>query len=319
MTTISLKAGAALAVAGAAAVLTLGGGAPATATTPGADGFVLFAKDVGGYQLFRVRPDGSGERRLTRVKGDAVHPDWSPDGRRIAVEVDHRNEKPQICSIALMNADGSGLTDLGAGSGCDYQPSFTPDGDQILFGHFDPEAETERLMIMDADGSGRRELDLPWKRGVDDPNSSPDGRWITFVRIKELEKRQAIFRVHPDGSGLKRLTPFRWEVAIKHDWSPDGKLIVLTTNADFVRPDASANMVTIRPSGKLVTRVTRFKGGDENAFAGSFSPSGKRIVFRHEDGEKAGLASVDLKGRHLRQITPLGPQPPRFIDWGTHR
>ena len=51
---------------------------------------------------------------------------------------------------------------------------------------------------------------------------------------------QAVFAVHPDGSRLHQLTPFSWEVAIKHDWSPNGKRIVLTTNADFVRPAPTA-------------------------------------------------------------------------------
>jgi Tol biopolymer transport system component len=124
--------------------------------------------------------------------------------------------------------------------------------------------------------------------------------------------------VRPNGTGLHRITPYSWEVAIKHDWSPDGKLIVLTTNADFVRPNQSANLVTIRPDGSGMKNLTGFTGGTKNAYAGSFSPDGKQIVFRLEDGDTYSLAVVDADGQHLTQVT-TGKAKPRFIDWGTHQ
>ena len=65
--------------------------------------------------------------------------------------------------------------------------------------------------------------------------------------------------------------------------------------------------------------LTRFTGAKKNAFAGSFSPDGKQIVFRLEQGDTYALAVVDRDGSHLRTITPLSKNKPRFIDWGTHR
>src|SRR5438093_11513411 len=122
-----------------------------------------------------------------------------------------------------------------------------------------------------------------------DPNFSPDGNTISFVRVKEDEKLQAICSIHRDRSNLRQLTPYSWEVAIKHDWSPDGKLIVLTTNADFAKPTESANLVVIRPDGSGAKQLTHFKAGRRNAFAGSFSPDGKQIVFRLEQGDTYAL------------------------------
>ena len=99
------------------------------------------------------------------------------------------------------------------------------------------------------------------------------------------------------------MTPYSWEVAIKHDWSPNGKLILLTTNADFVIPGASANLVTIKPNGTGKTDLTKFTGGWKNAFAGSFSPDGKQVVFRLEEGDTYSLAVMDLadSSRHEAQ------------------
>jgi Tol biopolymer transport system component len=289
------------------------------ATTPGKNGLIVYAKDVRGhFQLFTIRPDGKGETQVTRVEGDAVHPDWSPDGSRIAFEFDRRRG----CSVVVINADGSGLTDLtGARNGCENQPAFTPDGQRLVFVRFDDKTDVESIQSMDLSGGDLRLITGSKGAGRTDPNVSPDGKTITFVRLKKEHVLQALFAVHPDGSGLRRLTPYRWEVAIKHDWSPNGKRIALTTNADFVRPHSSANLVTIRPDGSGLKRLTHFTGGPENgknAYAGSYSPNGKQIVVRIEQRDKGGLAIISRDGRNLHMLTKASKHKPRFIDWGTH-
>jgi Tol biopolymer transport system component len=200
------------------------------------------------------------------------------------------------------------------------QPSFSPDGRWIAY---EREAGGNGIWLMHPDGTGQRRLTRnPFAReecGCDtDPNFSPDGKLVSFVRVKQDAKLQALFVARRDGTGLRRLTPYTWDVAIKHDWSPDGRAILLTTNADFVKPGASANLVTIRPDGSGEKKLTHFTGGKRNAFAGSFSPDGKHIVFRLEDGAKHSLAVVDRNGGNLRRLT-TGTSKPRFIDWGTHR
>jgi Tol biopolymer transport system component len=292
------------------------------ATTPGPNGRIVYAQEVQGhFQLFTVRPDGTGRARLADLAGDAVHPDWSPDGTKVAFELDHpENGGPPFCSVMIINADGTGLTDLtGMRTGCEGQPAFTPDGQRVVFVRYDDDADVESIQSMDLTGGDRRLVTGKKGVGSTDPNVSPDGDWITFIRLRKEHELQAVFAVHPDGSGLRKLTPFKWEVAIKHDWAPNGKRIVLTTNADFVRPRESANLVTIRPDGSGVKRLTRYMGGEhgKNAFAGSYSPDGRRIVFRHEQRDKGALATVDRNGRHLRLLTKLSKNKPRFIDWGT--
>lgn len=59
--------------------------------------------------------------------------------------------------------------------------------------------------------------------------------------------------------------------------------------------------MTIKPNGTGKTELTKFTGGSKNAFAGSFSPDGKQVVFRLEDGDKHSLVVMDLA---TRAITP---------------
>lgn len=293
-----------------ATLLTVG---TAGATTPGKNGLIVYGQEVRGhYRLFTIRPDGTAVKQVSHVPGDALHPDWSPDGRTIVFELDGEKK----AGIVVMSADGTGVRKL-TPTGYQGQPSFSPNGKWIVFER-DIAEGNNGVWLIRPDGSDRRRVTRsPFGCCDTDPNFSPDGKLISFVRIRQEGKLQALFTVRPDGTDLRQLTPYSWEVAIKHDWSPDGRLMVLTTNADFAHPGQSANLVTIRPDGSGMTDLTRFKGGSKNAFAGSFSPDGKQIVFRIESGDTYSLAVVDRDGQNLRVLT-TGKGKPRFIDWGTH-
>jgi Tol biopolymer transport system component len=181
------------------------------------------------------------------------------------------------------------------------------------------------LWMMRADGSDNRRLTrnrymTAGECGCDtDPNFSPNGKFVSFVRVKRDEVEQGLFVIRADGSGLRQLTPYSWEVATKHDWSPDGKLIVLTTNADFIHSAEAANLMTIRPDGSGKHQLTHFQSGEMNGFAGSFSPDGKQIVFRLETGTTYGLAVIGRNGGNITPFTARTTSKPRYIDWGTHQ
>ena len=88
---------------------------------------------------------------------------------------------------------------------------------------------------MRRDGSDLRRLTSNpffrnWEGGDVDPNVSPDGKLVSFVRIDKAEQC-ALFVVATGGTDLRQLTPYGLDVASKHDWPRDGKLIVTTTNA----------------------------------------------------------------------------------------
>src|SRR3954452_16692734 len=143
------------ALVGALATLVL---APAAfATSLGRNGRIVFGADTGsGSQLYTVRPNGHELRQITHVDGDAVFPEWSPDGRRIVFELDTTEDS---ASIELMNADGSHVTDLTPRSSCcANQPSFTPDGKRIIFERFIPETEDDAIWSMRLDGSAQRRV-----------------------------------------------------------------------------------------------------------------------------------------------------------------
>ena len=290
-------------------------------TTPrGVNGRIAYVNEVADKpQLFTIRPDGTERARVRGAVRGAGNPDWAPDGRSIVAEV----ETASGAGVSLIAPDGSTVRNL-TPKGYQGQPSFSPDGRWIVLER-DPKPGDNGVWLMRRDGSGLRRLTRnPFmvaggECGCDtDPNFSPNGRLITFVRVKQDELLSALFVTRRDGTGLRQLTPYTWGVGIKHDWSPDGRRIVLTVNAHQVQPDVSANIVTIRPDGSGRVDLTRFTGGTRHAFAGSFSPDGKQIALRLEDGGRYSLAVMDTDGRNVRKLF-TGSVPPVTIDWGTGR
>lgn len=307
-------------VLGALAALAAGGcGTSGTTKSPAASapdqGRIAYVEEAGEeMRLVTVGADGTGRRELEHLGSQEVaNPDWSADGARLAYEI---STPAPHAGVVVANADGSGAHDL-TPRGFQGQPAFTPDGHSIVF---EREAHGNGIWIMRADGTHLHRLTRNPFRVEDgcgcdtDPNVSPDGRTVTFVRVKHDDELAALFSMRIDGTHLRRLTPYRWDVAVKHAWSPDGTRIALTRNANFAA-GPSANIVTIRPDGRDVLPVTRFADG-RSAFVGSFSPDGRRLVARIEDEDATELTTMDLSGRSVRVLSRSTTVKPRFMDWG---
>jgi hypothetical protein len=108
--------------------------APSSATFPGKRGRIAFNGVVPGTccsEIFTANSDGSDLQRLTNTAGqsDSELPDWSPDGQKIAFDSSRTDADGQndVVQIYLMNADGSGLTQLTRGPGEQANPGWSPD------------------------------------------------------------------------------------------------------------------------------------------------------------------------------------------------
>jgi uncharacterized repeat protein (TIGR01451 family) len=138
--------------------------------SPDGRSFVFAAGEEGSRgdgRIFVVAADGSGVRSLTPT--DAVSeygPSWSPDGTRIAFYTDAGTAFGQDVpswGLDVMNADGSGRTRLATISNLrcpcripEFNPSFSPDGRQIVFAA--DEDENRDIYVVNADGTGRSRL-----------------------------------------------------------------------------------------------------------------------------------------------------------------
>ncbi|MBD0337665.1 MAG: PD40 domain-containing protein [Thermoleophilia bacterium] len=122
-------------------------------------------------ELYSIRPDGTGLRRLTRtaggveVLGDDGMPDWSPDGRTIVFT----SNRSGGGALWTMRADGRGqrvLLDLPRSD--EFHPRYSPDGRLIAFTRLSADGRVE-IWVVRADGRGARRVgpgsEPSWRRG----------------------------------------------------------------------------------------------------------------------------------------------------------
>ena len=274
---------------------------PTNATFPDRNGRIAFqAQTDQGVQIFTVRPNGRDLQQITHLDGDALYPDWSPDGRKIAFAFND-------CSVAIMDADGSDWRLIADDEGiCQSDPSFTPDGTRIVFEHFDwLGTGADEVWSMNLDGSDKR---LVTDSGAIDPNVAPDGRMLSFKGAEG-----ALFVEKMDGTGLTQVSP-TVSVAYKHDWAPDGSRLAFSDIAD-PDPGQAVNIVTVRPDGTDQRYLTSY-AAPFRAYVGSYSPDGQWIVFRVDGAGPATLYRIRPDGSDLHSIFQSSTLVPRNIDWG---
>lgn len=207
-----------------------------------------FADDTG-VHLATMDPDGRHLRQLTFGPAIQEVPDWAPDGGWIVFGASpiFPGEPGFHTDIWIMRADGSHQRQLTRG-GFDGEPVFSPDGRHIAFARITHDAEIAdvAIYVMNRDGTHLREV-VPSTFGLEHPDWSPDGRWITFNIAPEVPGA-AVMAVHPDGSGLHviRANNNRWEV-YKPTWSPDGRKLLVVC---FDVQAQIEKLCTMNPNGR---------------------------------------------------------------------
>ena len=113
-------------------------------------------------EIYVVRPDGTGRRRLTKTKGsvdvlgDDGWPSWAPGGKRIAFSSNRTGDG----EIWIMNASGRGQHRLAGLPGRDdWAPSFSADGRRIAFHSLGANGQS-RLYVVRPNGTGLRPLGI---------------------------------------------------------------------------------------------------------------------------------------------------------------
>jgi dipeptidyl aminopeptidase/acylaminoacyl peptidase len=137
------------------------------------------------FVLQAAHPD-----RVTELRANATSPSWSPDGTLIAFDRFNGHKPVGISVSRTGGTHARRLTQLGA------EPAWSPDGTRIAY------TVSCGIRLMTPTG-----LDVTpnsvWKCShigfPGYPTWSPDGRWLAIGGAK------AVYVLHPDGSGLKKI------------------------------------------------------------------------------------------------------------------
>jgi TolB protein len=175
-------------------------------------GMLLSVTSERDTDLFLLNDSGEVQRKLTPQNGAIdVSADWSPDGRKI-VFCSNRGGNPQIYT---MDVDGGRAQRISfTTSNYCTSPVWSPKGDMLAFVcRFDG-----GFQIFTSDPDGEHPRQLTSYGDNEDPDWSPDGRWMVFSsNFGGGPFNLAIMK--KDGTGSRQLTKSR-SGDVEPAWGP---------------------------------------------------------------------------------------------------
>jgi eukaryotic-like serine/threonine-protein kinase len=245
----------------------------------------------------------------------------TPDNTPIAVattvgggsgQVAFASTRLGLPQIFLVNMDGTDLlqiTDMEQGA---CQPSWSPDGLQLVFispcggrGEFYETIYNESsLYTINADGTGLKQLTQ--SPGSDfDPAWSPDGERIAFTSVRDGFRQ--IYTLDLDSLDVTLLTNTEDTIdSSQPAWSPDGSRIAYT-----VKRLGTYQVWAMTNTGQESVQLAR-SGQDLWDFLPAWSTDGRTIVFnqRRQGPFRPWLMRVDFEDlsqdpKRLNYVTPI--------------
>ncbi len=212
----------------------------------------------------------------------------TPDNTPVAVatsiggsgQIAFASGRSGLPQIFMINADGTSLVQLTNLEQGACQPSWSPDGSQLVFispcdrrgDFFETPYKESSLYLINADGTNLKPLTTA--PGSDfDPAWSPDGNRIAFTSVRDGQKE--IYLLSMKSLAITRLTTATGNVESNQQpaWSPDGKLIAYT-----VKRVGAYQVWVMNDTGQENVQLAR-SGQQLWDFLPAWSPDAKTIFF----------------------------------------
>jgi Tol biopolymer transport system component len=253
------------------------------------DGVLAYGLSTDDTNIWTIDLGPNGEAsEPARLTDSAIRtglPDYSPDGRRLTYQqTGNSNGGPWV-----MNADGSGRFPLVTDGGGAGNPSWAPDGTQVLL-----QRDGDRsLWWVDLVSRRLTQLDLDIARSARNPRMSPDGREIAFWKI-EANGSTNVWTQSVAGGSPHRVTADAESVSYPV-WSPDSRWLAIEIKRGEV-----THIGVVSKDGGPVEQLTYATG---QSFLRSWSPDGDQIAFAGFRDGIWNIWTVSRRTRISRQLT----------------
>ncbi len=206
-----------------------------------------------------------------------ANPAWSPDSKQIAytrceIYDQEKGRKIPSCELFVMTVATRETRQLTHNEVYDGQPSWSPDGQQIVYRR--EETDGSSLRVIKADGSNDVEI-VACPRPCSTPAWSPTNALIAFQMVTSAtiettgDSPSNLYLIRSDGGEPRQLTQGTQPVW-RPRWSPDGKQIVFRRVAD-----QPIRVIDVATGEEAAYGVQDVRGPDEP----TFTPDGSAIIF----------------------------------------
>ncbi|NQT87826.1 PD40 domain-containing protein [bacterium] len=197
--------------------------------------------------LHVMNPDGSGQRPRPGLEHsyDCIE-SWSPDGQSILFGGDRQDMdgdpgQPGRCELYVLSLRDWKVRQLTRRQGGAVHAAYSPDGRKIAFvGYTDNAKHIQEVFVMNADGSGQRQITRLNRGFVQRPVWTPDGARIYFLCMQGNSFAQyRMYSVQPDGRGASMNTKPLPTNLKSGSISPSGQQVAYVVRS---RTEASLNL-----------------------------------------------------------------------------
>ncbi len=229
----------------------------------------------GGGLLYRVPLDAPALEPIDTGFATELNNDHglSPDGTLLAIS--DKTEHGENCIYTLPVTGG--VPEPVTAEVPSWWHSWSPDGARMAY----PGARGDRVLRLYtcAAVGGDERLVMDGFDHIDGPDYTPDGAWLWFNG--EREGAVDLWRVHPDGTGLERMTAGETVDWFPHP-SPDGAHVLWLAYPPGTEGHPGGRDVTLRlmPAAGGPGRVlTALFGGQGSLNVPSWAPDSQRFAF----------------------------------------
>ena len=258
-------------------------GVPALCTRPIA---YVMTDASGKKEIFTIRIDGSGQKRLTHNNALSTEPAWGHSGALV-----YTLNQNNALKIVLVDLKNNRQRTISSSRGLNASAALSRDGRYVAL----PLSLGKQVDLYLLDLKEGRRTRLTQDRDVESsPAFSPDGAQICFV--SDRTGRPQLYLISTSGGDARRLTKGASE-CVSPDWSPKSNKLCYSTrvNGQYV----VAVMDPSNPQGghEIVTDAAG------NWEAPSWAPDGRHIVCTRSTGGKQDLYMVDTLFHTFQPLT----------------
>lgn len=261
----------------------------------------------GAHAVFLVRPDGTGAFFAVDMVpgGEQLHPDWSPDARRLVLDVADDAGTPDVWLVDLTDWSARKVVDCADPCLWAQEPAWSRDGGKVAYQRHTTTAsgEISSIEVLDlASGATSVVYETGTDQGVYAPRWSPGDTSLVFEQTAADGVSLEVLDLATPGV-TRTIVPAA-RMANNSDWSPDGNLIAFSAPLPGGEPGgALSDIWVVKPDGSGPRRVTEVAASGGTAVQPTFTPDGAGIMFKLTDqrvGASDAIATVSIAGGEPR-------------------
>jgi dipeptidyl aminopeptidase/acylaminoacyl peptidase len=263
---------------------------------------IVFVSNISGRNnLWLVPAAGGWPTQLTISDQRQTAPTWSPDGKWIAYQSDYDgNEQWDIFMVSPKTGQVVNVTNTRTIS--EENPTWSPDSRYLAYVVKPKTSSVYEIDVFDKLMRETKHLttNTPADRMNMGPIWSRDGKWIAYTQTQAKGTDSNIFVTEVASGNSTLLTPHESEQLYQaNDFSPDGKSLLITSNA----ANGYENVGLLDVQSKKINWLTQ----DKWEIAGSnFSPDGKHVTWIANVDGNGGIYLHDLSAKKTSTL-PLPP------------